>query len=79
MAAELQGRLNAAAPSLFGGAIAVGIGIFGLWLLIERNLGYDGAGGDRGRARRRFVIALGCGSPISSGYTAGFWRRCTRR
>ena len=43
MAAELQGRLKRGRASLCGG-IAVGIGIFGLWLLIERNLGYDGAG-----------------------------------
>jgi hypothetical protein len=43
MAAELQGRLKRGNASLIGG-IAVGIGIFGLWLLIERNLGYDGVG-----------------------------------
>jgi hypothetical protein len=43
MAAELQGRLKRGRASLIGG-IAVGIGIFGLWLLIERNLGYDGVG-----------------------------------
>lgn len=43
MAAELQGRLKRGHASLIGG-IAVGIGIFGLWLLIERNLGYDGVG-----------------------------------
>jgi hypothetical protein len=42
MTAELQGKLKRGRASLIGG-IAVGIGVFGLWLLIERNLGYDGA------------------------------------
>jgi hypothetical protein len=43
VAAELQGKLKRGRASLIGG-IAVGFGVFGLWLLIERNIGYDGAG-----------------------------------
>jgi hypothetical protein len=41
MAAPLQGEIKKGRASLIGG-IAVGIGVFGLWYVGARDLGYEG-------------------------------------
>ena len=43
MAAQLQGKIKPGRASLIGG-IAVGVGVFGLWVALARDLGADGTG-----------------------------------
>jgi hypothetical protein len=43
MATPLQGEIKRGRASLIGG-IAVGLGVFGLWVALARDLGADGAG-----------------------------------
>ena len=43
MAAELQGKIKPGRASLIGG-IAVGVGVFGLWVALARDLGIGGVG-----------------------------------
>jgi len=43
MTAPLQGEIKRGRASLIGG-IAVGLGVFALWVALARDLGADGAG-----------------------------------
>ncbi|HET6238825.1 MAG TPA: hypothetical protein VFE41_28285 [Acetobacteraceae bacterium] len=54
MAAPLQGEIKRGRASLIGG-IAVGIGVFALWVALARDLGAGGVG----TIAAGFVVAVG--------------------
>jgi hypothetical protein len=54
MAAPLQGEIKRGRASLIGG-IAVGIGVFALWVALARDLGAGGVG----MIAAGFVVAVG--------------------
>ncbi len=59
MAAQLQGKIKPGRASLIGG-IAVGVGVFGLWVALARDVGAGGTG----TIVAGFVVAAAIGAWI---------------